>query len=621
MNLEKTVVISKNDPRLASAHQKTGPDVSTSVRSDSEQRVRLGAETNDFAILPLQFPELNVPQLADRRRTKKTLSRTQPGIGLKLLASLAIWSASLGITTVNSAVGKENHPASGQRPKVIDSRGVGGSLILAGGGNLDQSIKDRFMELAGGPKAKLVVIPTASTTADTPDTDHGAAWRTFNPATLSVLHTRERSRANEPDFVQPLREATAVWISGGSQSRLADTYVGTAVEQELQALLARGGVIGGTSAGAAIMSQDMIANGKSSPNMGTGFDLLPGAIIDQHFVARKRQPRSLQAVKDHPGKFGLGIDEGTAVEVTGRQMRVMGNSTATITLGPSSNRPSRVFAVAANDIIDLTSLRRAAIARAGPEFPAVAANAPKVASGSLLIIGGGGVTENMVERFIRLAGGDQAHIVVLPTAVDDSVSRQAGIPSFLRDQEVKTIQVLPQRWPNEVNSPAFVEALEKATGVWFGGGRQWRFIDAYQGTKATDLFNGVLARGGIIAGSSAGASIQAEYMVRGDPLGNQVVMAEGYERGLGFLPGVAIDQHLTQRGRLDDLRSVVKRFPQLLGIGLDESTGILVAGSKAEVLGEHAVFFLDHSEAKESRLEEGQVYDLKLRQVITSKHE
>ena len=574
------------------------------------------AETRFPAHLTHQFPELNVTPLADRRRTQQTLPRTRPRFDLKFLACLAIWSAGLGLTVDHAAAGKEKHPADGQHPDRIDSRGVRGSLIIAGGGELGQNTKDRFMELAGGPKAKLVVIPTASATADSPDTDHGAGWRSANPATLSVLHTRDRSKANDPEFLKPLREATAVWISGGSQSRLSDAYVGTAVESELHALMARGGVVGGTSAGAAIMSQNMIANGKNSPNMGTGFDLLPGAIIDQHFLARKRQPRSLQAVKDHPGKFGLGIDEGTAVEVTGRKMRVMGNSTATITLGPSSNRPSRLFDVGNDGILDLTSLRRAAIARAGPMFPELARHEPRIGSGALLIIGGGGITENMMESFVQLAGGNQAQIVVLPTAIGDSAARSAGVPSFLEDQKVKQITVLPQRWAEEVNGPAFTDALKKATGVWFSGGRQWRFIDAYEGTKAVELFNSVLKRGGIIAGSSAGASIQAEYMVRGDPLGNQVVMAEGYERGLSFLPGVAIDQHLTQRDRLNDLRDVVQSYPQLLGIGLDESTGILVKGSTAEVLGEHAVYFLDHAGSNETRLEEGQAYDLIRRQEV-----
>ena len=172
--------------------------------------------------------------------------------------------------------------------------------------------------------------------------------------------------------------------------------------------------------------------------------------------------------------------------------------------------------------------------------------------GALLIIGGGGVTDDMIDSFIEAAGGKEANLVVLPTAMDDQTARRSGIPPFLEDKQVKSITILPQRWRDEINSPTFRNALKNATGIWFGGGRQWRFVDAYENTEAIKLFNDVLERGGIIAGSSAGASIQAEYMVRGDPLGNQVVMAEGYERGFGFLKGVAIDQHLTQRNRLDD---------------------------------------------------------------------
>ena len=501
-------------------------------------------------------------------------------------------------------------------PQELDSRGICGSLIISGGGKPAPMIKERFLTLAGNSEAKLVIIPTASLTADDADTDPAAPWQDANLSSITVLHTRDRSKANDPAFVSPLKSASGVWLSGGSQSRLSDAYVGTLVATELHALLARGGVIGGTSAGAAIMSRDMIASGKSDPKMGTGFGFLPYSIIDQHFLARNRQARLLKAVKEHPGRYGLGIDEGTAVEVSGRRMRVLGNSTVTVTLGPSPSREALTTAVPAETILDLTSLRRAAFARSGPRFPPQEPEPPIVAKGSLLIIGGGGVTQNMVDSFVESAGGKKARLVILPTAVDDAAARQSGVPSFLRGQNVESITVLPQRWRDEVNSVAFQEALKNATGIWFGGGRQWRFVDAYENTKAVDLFNAVLERGGIIAGSSAGASIQAEYMVRGDPLGNRVVMAEGYERGLGFLKGVAIDQHLTQRNRLKDLRTVVKRFPQLLGIGLDESTGILVRKSRAQVLGKNGVFFLGPDSDSESRLIEGQIYDLEKRQVI-----
>ena len=120
------------------------------------------------------------------------------------------------------------------------------------------------------------------------------------------------------------------------------------------------------------------------------------------------------------------------------------------------------------------------------------------------------------------------------------------------------VTVLTQRKLEDVESQEMLRALKNATGVWFGGGRQWRFVDAYEHTKAYPLLHAVLKRGGVIGGSSAGASIQGDYMARGNPLGNLDIMAAGYERGFGFLPGVAIDQHFAQRNRFADMASLVK---------------------------------------------------------------
>jgi cyanophycinase len=123
--------------------------------------------------------------------------------------------------------------------------------------------------------------------------------------------------------------------------------------------------------------------------------------------------------------------------------------------------------------------------------------------------------------------------------------------------------------------------IRKAKGIWFGGGRQWNFVDSYQNTTAHKLMHEVLARGGVIGGSSAGASIQGSYLARANPLGNIDSMAEGYETGLGFLTGVAIDQHFSQRGRLPDMTALVDTYPELLGIGLDEASSIIVQGKIA----------------------------------------
>ena len=193
-----------------------------------------------------------------------------------------------------------------------------------------------------------------------------------------------------------------------------------------------------------------------------------------------------------------------------------------------------------------------------------------------------------------------------------------------RDKGVASAVMLHTKDRNQANSDeAFLAPLRDATGIWFGGGRQWNFSDSYYGTEAHRLMKGVVERGGVIGGSSAGASIQARYLARANPLGNFDIMVDGYERGgLGFIGGVAIDQHFSQRRRQSDMTSLVNRYPQLLGIGLDEKTAILVRGSTAEVVGDGRVFFYDRNQPvipgqpDYVALEDGERYDLSLRERI-----
>ncbi len=474
----------------------------------------------------------------------------------------------------------------------IDPRGPAGALIICGGGGLPDAVLDRFVELAGGDETRLVVIPTASERADTTSDDSlSASWVARGLADVVVLHTRSRAEADNPDFIAPLRSATAVWFNGGAQSRIAEAYVGTAVERELDDLLKRGGVIGGSSAGAAIQSRLMIARGSPVPEMGVGFDLLPGAVIDQHFLKRNRKPRLLSALSDHPGHVGFGIDEGTALVVQGRRMKVLGASTVTVCLAASENRPQESFELKSGQVADLTALRRAARARALAAFSPAEMASPEIPHGTLILGGGGGMPREVMERFIDAAGGQDALIVVLPTASSDTPSERSGDVALLKSHGARNVVVLPQIALEQVESDAYLDTLREARGLWFGGGRQWRFVDAYEGTKAYDLFHDVLRRGGAIGGSSAGASIQAEYLARGNPLGNQEIMAEGYERGFAFLPGCAVDQHFRQRDRLFDMTRLVDTFPQVLGIGIDENTALVVHGHTAEVVGQNGVYF------------------------------
>jgi len=311
---------------------------------------------------------------------------------------------------------------------------------------------------------------------------------------------------------------------------------------------------------------------RDGDNGGGENNLLPGAV----FGPADRDPP--------PGCFRLTFAPGAALLARGRQLRSVGESEVRFALAASKDRPAREETLKPGAVEDLTLWRRAARARTQPAYPPAKLDPPVVASGSLVIVGGGGMPEDVGKKFVELAGGPEALIVVLPTSMPDPLPQDGG-SAFLQRLGAKNVRVLGGRQKNEVESADALEALDKAGGVWFGGGRQWRFVDAYEGTAAYERLQGVLRRGGVIGGSSAGATIQGDYLVRGSPHGPQFMMCEGYERGFAFLPGVAIDQHFAQRKRFADMTALMKAYPQYLGLGLDEATALVVQGQVATVLG------------------------------------
>ncbi|MBX9585050.1 MAG: cyanophycinase [Gemmataceae bacterium] len=472
-----------------------------------------------------------------------------------------------------------------------------GPLVIVGGGGMPDGLRERFVELAGGPKARTVVVPTASEYADDPKEHDGylKPWRDLGPASVVLLHTRDRATADDPAFVKPLLDATGVWFSGGDQSRITAAYAGTLTGEEFHKLHARGGVLGGTSAGAAVMSDLMITGGTDRATTAAGLGFLPGFVVDQHFTARNRQNRLRGVIAGHPARVGLGIDEATAVVARGRTLRVVGAGAATVVLAAGAGKPELMQATKAGGTLDLFQLRRAALNRGAKEpFPPAKPREPVLEKGSLVIVGGGRMGGDLWRRFLDLAGGPDAPIVVIPTALEDPLPETPGEVAALRRLGAKNVKVLHTRNRAEADDPAFSEMLLTAKGVWFGGGRQWRFVDTYAGTLTEKRIHAVLARGGVIGGSSAGASIQGEYLPRGHPLGNTVMAAEGYERGFAFLPGVAIDQHFFARKRTADMTGLMKQYPQFLGIGIDEGTAVVVTGPTAEVIGESKAAFYDY---------------------------
>ena len=243
----------------------------------------------------------------------------------------------------------------------------------------------------------------------------------------------------------------------------------------------------------------------------------------------------------------------------------------------------------------------------GTILPGISAQEIGPDNGSLVIVGGGMRDLGILERFMELAGGPQAPIVIIPTAGGggDYDEFYPGLGMF-HEVGAFNLTVLHTYDPAEADTEAFAAAIAGANGVWFPGGRQWRLADSYLGTRTEEELWKLLERGGVIGGSSAGASIQGSYLARGDTRTNTVMMGD-HEVGFGFLKNTAIDQHVLKRNRHFDLIEIIEARPELLGIGIDENTAIVVQGDRFQVMGESYVLIFDNQKMVG---EEGRFYFL-----------
>ncbi len=214
-------------------------------------------------------------------------------------------------------------------------------------------------------------------------------------------------------------------------------------------------------------------------------------------------------------------------------------------------------------------------------------------NGSLVLIGGGFPPAQIMRRFVDLAGGSRANFVVMPTAQEGRAAADEVRVLLTAGVNPKNITILNTHDRAIADSEQFVAPLRRANAVWLNGGNQWRLADVYLGTRTVAELFGVLDRGGVIGGNSAGASIQASFLVRGAPQDNRIIMWPPYMKGFGFLRGVAVDQHLLTRERQNGLLYVIDAFPEILGIGLDEQTAIVVHGDRFEVIGLSKVAIYD----------------------------
>src|SRR5262249_14181482 len=223
--------------------------------------------------------------------------------------------------------------------------------------------------------------------------------------------------------------------------------------------------------------------------------------------------------------------------------------------------------------------------------------------GTLVIQGGGSDANSGIwETFVNRAGGLNAKIVVVPTAggnknPDGSIReyKEETVLANWKKRGATNVHMLHTHDPKVADTEEFAKILHDANAVWFNGGRQWNIVDSYANTLTLREFHKVLGRGGVIGGSSAGATIQGDYLVRGAIAGSEIMMTPEpeHEHGFAFLRKSAIDQHINTRNRWDDLIPVIKKYPQMLGIGISEGTAIVVNGDRLEVIGKWKVTIHD----------------------------
>ncbi len=243
--------------------------------------------------------------------------------------------------------GSATSEATATLPKAIAPEGVAtpGPVMAIGGAEdklRDKLILSAFVNLAGGPEARIAILPTASSIEEAGER-YKALFMGMGAERADVLYLSDRAAAASPDVLEILDDVSGIFLTGGNQMRLASIVGGTPVARKVRALNQAGAAVAGTSAGASILSSHMVAYGASGPSprmrmaqMTAGFGLVPGVVIDQHFRQRDRIGRLLALVAGSPELLGVGIDEDTAALFTGDTLEVLGRHSVTIVDGSNA---------------------------------------------------------------------------------------------------------------------------------------------------------------------------------------------------------------------------------------------------------------------------------------------
>jgi cyanophycinase len=242
-----------------------------------------------------------------------------------------------------------------------------------------------------------------------------------------------------------------------------------------------------------------------------------------------------------------------------------------------------------------------ALLACGPSAAAARPSGPPP-KGHLLIIGGNGTTEDIVKRAVEAGGGHAGRVVIFPQASEVADTGAAAVKMWTDAGFGKAVVADPK------DPAAAIALVKESTFIWFPGGDQNRLTKALEGTGIPEAIRARYAAGALVAGTSAGAAVMSTVMITGEA--DLLSITAGKTEtapGLGLFPDAIVDQHFLKRQRANRLISVVLDHPDLVGIGIDETTAIFVTGRSFEVLGKNSVVVIDGRKAAATRTPAGQL--------------
>jgi cyanophycinase len=213
--------------------------------------------------------------------------------------------------------------------------------------------------------------------------------------------------------------------------------------------------------------------------------------------------------------------------------------------------------------------------------------------GHLLVVGGNGTTDDILRKAVATAGGSAGTVVIFPQASELAETGRESAAIWTKAGLGRAIVAGPD------DVPAALKAIEQATFVWFPGGDQVRLVKALEGTPIPEAIRGRYAAGVLVGGTSAGAAVMSRMMITGEADLKAITAGRTeLKPGFAFWPEVIVDQHFLKRQRSNRLVSAVLDHPDLVGVGIDETTAVFVSGSEFEVLGQNSVLVIDARRAE-----------------------